>query len=109
MNKIKCKDTVKVMVGKSKGTEGTVLKVLGKKIIVKGANMIKKHVKPNPNIQEPGGIKEYEAPLDASNVRLVNPVTGKVDRVGFKFVDAKDGKKIKSRYFKSNNELVDIV
>lgn len=109
MKRIKTNDKVMVIAGKSKGTIGVVVKVLdNKKVVVQGANMVKKHVKPNPNVQEPGGIKEIEAPLHISNVALVNPVSNKPDRVGFKIVEDKDGVKTKHRYFKSDNELVDI-
>lgn len=105
--KIKKDDKVIIIAGKSKGKTGAVMKVLNNKVIVQGANMVKKHVKPNPNVQEPGGIKEIEAPIHVSNVALVNPVSGKADKVGYKFID-EDGQKKKVRYFKSDNELVDM-
>ena len=63
--------------------------------------MIKKHQKPVPQLQQPGGIVEKEAPLNVSNVAIVNPANGKADRVGFRI---EDGKKV--RFFKSNNELI---
>ncbi len=108
MKRIKTEDKVIVIAGKSKGTVGVVTQVKGDKVVVQGANLVKKHVKPNPNVQEPGGIKEIEAPLHVSNVALVNPVSNKPDRVGFKFIEGKDGDKTKVRYYKSNDELVDI-
>jgi len=108
MKRIKANDKVMVIAGKSKGTVGVVVKVLNNKVVVQGANLVKKHVKPNPNVQEPGGIKEIEAPIHISNVALVNPVSNKPDRVGFKIVEDKDGVKTKHRYFKSDNELVEI-
>jgi large subunit ribosomal protein L24 len=64
----------------------------------------KKHMKPNPNKGEAGGIVEKEMPIQVSNVALFNPVTGKADRVGFKTLD--DGRKV--RVFKSNGEVVDV-
>ena len=64
--------------------------------------MVKKHVKPNPNVNEPGGVKEVEAFIDISNVKIFNPVTKKGDRIGYRFLD--DGKKV--RYFKSTGEVV---
>ena len=97
-----------VLAGKSKGGKGRVTLVLGDKVVVEGQNILKKHVKPNPNIQEQGGIKEMSAPIHVSNVALVNPTTDKADRVGFKFVDSEDGVSVKQRYFKSDGELVDI-
>lgn len=102
MRKIQSQDEVIVIAGKSKGQTGKVIEVLAdQRVKVAGANLIKKHVKPNPQNNEPGGIKEMEAALDISNVALVNPETGKADRVGFRF---DDGKKV--RFFKSNGKVV---
>ncbi len=108
MKRIKKGDTVIVIAGKSKGHIGKVQRVSDSKVIVEGANLIKKHVKPNPNINEKGGILSFEAALDVSNVALYNEATKKADKVGFKFIE-KDGKSHKVRYFKSNNEVVDLV
>lgn len=107
MRKIKKGDEVVVLKGKSKGVRGKVLSVIedGKRVTVEGANIVKKHVRPNPNKNETGGILEREAPIMIANVALYNPVTSKPDRVGFKKLD--DGRKV--RYFKSNGELVDAV
>ena len=101
--KIRRNDEVIVIAGKDKGKRGKVTQVItGKdKVIIENINMVKKHVKPNPHIQEPGGIVEQPAPIHVSNVAIFNAATGKADRVGFKF---EDGKKV--RFFKSNNELV---
>ena len=104
MKRIKSGDTVIVIAGRSKGHIGTVKQVTGDSVVVEGANLVKKHVKPNPNINEPGGIKTLEKPVHISNVAIYNSVTGKSDKVGFKFLE--DNKKV--RYFKSNGELVDI-
>ena len=107
MNRLKKDDDVIVIAGKDKGRRGTVVSVLLDKnrVIVEGLNLVKKHVKPNPNKQVEGGIVEQEAAIHLSNVALYNPATKKADRVGFKFVE--DGNK-KVRYFKSNGELVDL-
>ena len=70
-------------------------------VIVEGVNVVKKHVRPNPHLGVAGGIVEKNMPIDQSNVMLVNPETGKGDRVGFKEVD---GKKV--RVFKSNGAVV---
>ena len=106
MRKIKKGDEVIILTGKSKGARGKVLRVLEKgcRVVVEGANMIKKHVKPNPNTDTKGGIVERESSLHISNVAIYNPVTKKADRVKFKTLD--DGKK--TRCFKSNNELIEI-
>lgn len=106
-SKIKQGDNVIVIAGRDKGAKGTVRRVAcsakkGIKVLVDGVNMVKKHVKPNPNINEPGGIKEVEAFFDISNVKIFNPVTKKGSRVGYRFLD--DGKKV--RYFKSTGEVV---
>ena len=111
MKRIKSGDTVIVTAGKSKGHVGKVLRVITgtlAKVVVEGANMMKKHVKPNPQLEEKGGIISKEAPLHVSNVALYNPVTKKADKVGFKFLE-KEGNTLKVRYFKSNNEMVDLV
>ena len=108
MKRIRTGDTVIVTTGKSKGHTGKVLRVLGERLIVEGANLIKKHVKPNPQINQQGGIIEKEASINISNLAMLNPATNKADKVGFKFID-KDGEKQKVRYFKSNDELVDVI
>ncbi len=64
--------------------------------------MVKKHQKPNPAANQPGGIISKSMPLHISNIALVNTVTGKADRIGFKTLE--DGKKV--RYFKSNGEVL---
>jgi large subunit ribosomal protein L24 len=101
--KIRRNDEVIIIAGKDKGKRGAVTSVItGKdKIIVENINMVKKHTKPNPQLQEPGGILDKAAPIHVSNVALYNAATGKADRVGFRF---EDGQKV--RFFKSNNELV---
>ena len=103
MKKIKTGDTVVVLAGKDKGSTGRVLRVIDKKAMVEGINLVKKHKKPNPNKDFPGGIVEQEAFIDVSNLAIMNPQTNKADRVGFKVVD---GKKV--RYLKSNNEVIDV-
>lgn len=102
MRKIKTDDEVIVIAGKDKGKRGKVARVLDdQRVIVSGVNMIKKHTKPNPQLNITGGIVEKEAPIQVSNVAIFNAETEKADRVGFKF---EDGKKI--RVFKSNGAPV---
>jgi len=98
-------DTVYVCTGKSKGHIGKVLSVAGERILVEGANIIKKHVKPNPNLNETGGIKDVSRPIHVSNLAIYNPSTGKPDKIGFKFVE-NNGQQKKVRFFRSNQELV---
>ncbi|MEX0731711.1 MAG: 50S ribosomal protein L24 [Aquisalimonadaceae bacterium] len=105
MQKIKKGDDVIVIAGKDKGRRGTVIRVLrdDNRVVVENVNMVKKHVKANPQRGESGGIQEREASLHISNIALYNPATGKGDRVGIKALE--DGRR--ARFFKSNNELVD--
>jgi len=104
MNKIKKGDEVIVITGKDKGRRGTVLEVFADdRVKVEGVNLAKKHIKPNPNIGEAGGIKDHAMPMDISNVLVFNPKSKKGERVGFRI--GKDGKKV--RVFKSG-DVVDI-
>lgn len=104
MKKIKVNDSVIVIAGKDKGKTGLVTKVLEKsRVLVEGINMVKKHQKPNPNANQPGGIINKAMPLQVSNIALVNSVTGKADRIGIKTLE--DGRKV--RFFKSNGEVLD--
>ena len=105
MNKIKKGDDVIVLSGKDKGRTGQVLSVLNNsKVVVENINIVKKHQKGNPNTGLESGIVEKEMPIHISNVLLLNPITNKGDKVGIKKLE--DGTKV--RYFKSNNEVVDI-
>ena len=102
MQKIKQGDDVIVIVGKDKGKQGKVSKILeNRKVLVEGVNKVKKSLKPNPNLGITGGFSDKEMPIDISNIALFNPKTKKADRIGFREVD---GKKV--RYFKSTNEQV---
>ena len=70
MRKIKKGDDVIVIVGKDKDKRGNVLRVTDDdRVIVENCNMAKKHVKPNPNTGEAGGIVEKEMPMHISNVK----------------------------------------
>lgn len=103
MLKIHKNDEVVVIAGKDKGKRGKVQQVLKDgKLLVSGINMVKKHQKPNPYLQQPGGIIEKEAGIQASNVAIWNPKTSKADRVGFKV----EGD-TKVRIFKSTGENID--
>jgi len=104
MHRIRKGDQVIVTTGRDKGRQGTVIRVLeDDHVVVENVNMVKKHQKPNPQQNVPGGIVQKEAPIHVSNVMLFNPATKKGDRVGFKQLD--DGRKV--RVFKSNGEVVD--
>ena len=109
MQKIRKGDTVVVITGRERNKRGTVLRVLEGKVLIEGVNRMKKHQRPNPVKGQTGGIIDKEMPLAISNVMLVNPATGKGDRVGFKFLEAQGGAPArKVRFFKSNGEVVDV-
>ncbi len=102
MLKIKKDDEVVVLAGRDKGKRGEVLRVLKDgRLLVAGVNIVKKHQKPNPNLNEQGGIVQREAPIQVSNVAIWNDEDDRADRVGFRF---EDGKKV--RYYKSNQKTV---
>jgi large subunit ribosomal protein L24 len=106
MAKIKKGDEVVVLSGKYRGQRGVVLRVLPRaaQVIVENINMVKRHTRPNPLRGTGGGIVEKEMPMPLGKVALYNPVTQKPDRVGMRRLA--DGRKV--RYFKSNNEVVDV-
>ena len=110
MQKIRKGDQVVVTTGREKGKRGSVLRVFESgKVLIEGVNRVKKHQRPNPMKGQTGGIIDREMPVDLSNVMLVNPATGKGDRVGFKFLEAQGGDAPrKVRFFKSNGEVVDV-
>ena len=96
-------DQIVVNSGKDRGKQGEVIR-RGQdgKYLVQGINLVKKQTKPNPQSGVAGGIIEKEMPIDGSNIALLNPATGKGDKVGFKTLE--DGRKV--RVFKSNGEVV---
>ena len=105
MKKLKKGDSIIVIAGKDKGKKGEILKVVEPdKLIISNINLAKKHVKGNQNKGESGGIIEKEMPIHISNVMMLNPISKKGDRVGFKNLE--DGKKV--RVYKSNKEVIDI-
>jgi len=110
--KIKTGDTVVVIAGKDsktvtkKGVESTTGKVLKvypetNKVVVEGVNKVKKHQKPTQQNTQ-GQIVEMEAPIDASNVMLLDPKTKTPTRVGYKM---ENGKKV--RYAKKSGTVLD--
>lgn len=103
MNRIKKGDQVIVIAGKDKGKKGDVVSVGGGRVVVSNINMIKRHTKPNPQAGQAGGVIEREAAIDASNVMLFNPSTGKGERVGIKLLE--NGRKI--RVFRSSGDAID--
>ena len=103
MRKIKKGDNVVVLVGRDKGKRGDVTQIVdADHVVVAGINQVKKHTRPNPMKNQPGGILTKEMPIHVSNVAVYNPVLKKADRVGFRVLE--DGRKV--RFFKSNGELI---
>jgi len=102
MKNIKAGDDVIVLAGKDKGRRGKVARVMEDRVIVDGVNMIKKHVKGNPQAGDPGGIQEQEASIHISNVALFNPKTKKGGRIGVR----KDSAGKKERFFTSDGTAV---
>jgi len=101
MRKIKKGDSVVVIAGRDKGKRGDVAQIVDDRhVIVNGVNQVKKHAKPNPMKNQPGGIVTKEMPIDVSNVAIWNPVTQKPDRIGLRMLE--DGRKV--RFFKGNGE-----
>ncbi|WP_026978404.1 50S ribosomal protein L24 [Flavobacterium tegetincola] len=100
--KIKSGDTVRVIAGDHKGAEGKVVKVDREKnkAIVEGVNMVSKHTKPSAKSPQ-GGIVKKEAPIQISNVALVDTKTKATTKVGFRM----DGDK-KVRFSKKSNQVL---
>jgi large subunit ribosomal protein L24 len=105
MRKIRRGDDVIVRTGKDRGKRGHVIRMVGEdRVVVENVNVVKRHTKPNPMRGVSGGIVEKEMPIHRSNVALYNPVTKKGDRIGVRVLE--DGRKV--RYYKANNEVVDV-
>jgi large subunit ribosomal protein L24 len=100
--KIKTGDTVRVIAGDHKGSEGKVVKVDREKnkAIVEGVNMVSKHTKPSAKSPQ-GGIVKKEAPIQISNISLIDPKTKETSRVGVRV----DGDK-KVRFSKKSNTVL---
>lgn len=99
--RIKKGDKVRIIAGKDKGKEGTVLKTLPKedKVVVEGINIAKKHQKPTQ--MSTGGINEFPAPIHVSNVKFVDPETGDASRIGYR---EENGQKV--RFAKKTNNTI---
>lgn len=100
--KIKSGDTVRVIAGDFKGSEGKVLRVLidKNKAIVEGVNMVSKHTKPSAKSPQ-GGIVKKEAPIHISNLSLIDAKSGSATKVGYRM----EGDK-KVRFSKKSNQVL---
>jgi large subunit ribosomal protein L24 len=106
--KIRKNDNVMVITGNDKGKTGKVLKVFPKdyKVIIEGINLRKRHTKPNQRNPQ-GGIIEKEAPINASNVMLLDPKSNEPTRLGAQIlIDEKTGKKKRARVSRLSGEMV---
>ncbi|MCP1221611.1 50S ribosomal protein L24 [Acetobacter orientalis] len=102
--RIKKGDTVVVISGSSKGTEGEVLSVRPAegRAVVRGVAIAKRHQKPS-RMGDEGGIIAREAPVHLSNLKLVDPASKKPTRVGFRVLE--DGRKV--RVAKATGEVIE--
>jgi large subunit ribosomal protein L24 len=103
--RLKKNDLVEIITGRDAGKRGKVLMVLPEKgrVIVKGANFIKRHTRPNPQKNIKGGIAEREASIHVSNVMIVSSDDDKKTRIGSKLLP--DGKKV--RIGRRSGEVLD--
>jgi len=99
--KIKSGDTVKVIAGDHKGSEGKVIQIIKDKdrVLVEGVNLVSKHTKPSAQSPQ-GGIVEKEASIQISNLSLLTS-KGETTRIGYKM---EEGKKV--RFSKKSNEVI---
>jgi large subunit ribosomal protein L24 len=106
--KIKKGDKVRVISGADKGKEGIVQKVFPKlnRVVVENVNVHKKHRKPTQNNPQ-GEVLDIYAPIDASNVMIIDPKTKKPTRVSYTYEVQKDGSKKKVRISKASNSKLD--
>ena len=102
MQRLQKGDDVIVISGKDKGKKGKVMRLFkdADRVLVEGVNLVKRHMKPNPRMQQ-GGILEREQPIASCKVMLVDPSTGKGTRVRVKT----DEKGVKIRIAKSGDEI----
>lgn len=106
--KIRKNDMIMVISGNDAGKTGKVLKVFPKenRIIIEGINIRKRHSKPSQTNPQ-GGIVEKEAPINASNVMILDPKTNEPTRIGAQIIlDEKTGKKKRARVSKISGEMI---
>lgn len=106
--RIKENDEVMIISGNYKGVRGTVIRVIPKenRVVVSGVNLVKKHQRPRPTggrTQAQGGIIEFEAPIHASNVMLIDPDTNEPTRVGIR----RDEDGNRARFAKKSDSTID--
>ena len=99
--KIRIGDTVKIIAGDHKGSDGKVIKIFkaNNTALIEGINMVKKHNKPSSKNPK-GGISEKESPINISNISLINS-KGETTRVGYKTIDG-----VKKRISLKSDEII---
>jgi large subunit ribosomal protein L24 len=92
--RVRTDDEVVVISGKDRGTTGRVLQVdpVKQRVFVDGLNIVKRHQRPTPGTNQPGGVIEKPGPIHISNVALVDPKDGKPTRTR---VEDRDGKRVR--------------
>ncbi len=106
--KIRKNDNVIVIAGNNRGKTGKVLKVFPKinRVIVEGVNLRKRHTKPTQKNPQ-GGITEKEAPVNVSNIMILDPKTNEKTKIGSKLIiDEKTGKKKSVRVSRTSGEML---
>jgi large subunit ribosomal protein L24 len=104
---LKKNDKVKVISGNHKGKEGKILKIFRSenKVIIEGVNIIKRHTRPNQKNPQ-GGITQKEAPIQISNVMLIDPKANEPTRLGMQVIQEENGTKKRMRYGKKSGEII---
>ena len=107
MTKLRKNDKVKVISGNNKGKEGKILKIYrsADKVIVEGVNIIKRHTRPSQKNPQ-GGITQKEAPIQVSNVMLIDPKAGEPTRLGVQVIEEAEGKNKRMSYGINSGEII---
>jgi large subunit ribosomal protein L24 len=105
--KLRKNDRVKVISGNNKGKEGKILKIYpaDSRVIIEGVNIIKRHTKPTQKNPQ-GGITQKEAPIQVSNVMLIDPKAGEPTRLGMQIIEDDKGKKKRMRFGRKSGEII---
>jgi large subunit ribosomal protein L24 len=92
--RVRTDDEVVVISGKDRGKTGRVLQVdpVKQRVFVEGLNIVKRHQRPTPGTNQPGGVIEKPGPIHISNVALVDPKDGKPTRTR---VEERDGRRVR--------------
>lgn len=106
MKRLRKGDQVEVICGKDRGRKGTINAMVGEdRALVDGINVVKRHTRPNPQENNPGGVIDKIKSIHVSNLMLVNPQSGQAERVSIRVTTEGDQVK-RQRYFKSNQAVI---